>query len=131
MNEKNITPPEKHHPIDVHKMRMPQENLMAVHHTHTGVILGVLILVLFLIFAGLVLWGRTLQTQVPVVEKTPIVNREPETPRSVADVQILQTTSPSDELSAIEADLSSTNLDSLTTDLNQADRELNAATVTP
>lgn len=102
------------------------ENLNETHHTKLGPILGVLILILVLILAGLFLWGRTMNEPVTPVE-TPIVNNEPETTRAVADQQIFETLSPSDELDAIDADISATNLDSLDTELGTIDVELDAA----
>jgi hypothetical protein len=100
-----------------------------VHHAHLGPILGVLVLILALILGGLFLWGSILNKQVsePVVE---IPNNEPETPRAIADAQILDTTSPSDELSAIQADLESTNLELLDQDFQAMDAELDAALTT-
>lgn len=96
------------------------------HQSHLGVILGILVLVLALIFGGLYLWGSLLHEQDTLIPAVPIVNNEPETPRATTDAQILDTESPSDELDAIEADLSSTNLDSLDTDIITIDAELNA-----
>lgn len=93
----------------------------AVH----GPVIAVLFIVLLLIFIGLVLWGRMLteeQKKQPL--DFPIVNNEPETPRAVADTQILETISSSDELSTIEADLESTNLDVGGADLTTLDAEL-------
>lgn len=98
------------------------------HHGHVGAILGVLIIVLILILGGLYLWGSTLSTNENAarVERT-IPNNEPETPRANADRQILNTTSSSNELDAISADLESTNLDSLDAELNQIEAEMNAS----
>ncbi len=107
-------------------MHMPDQSPQE-HHTHLGAILGILLLALALIFGGLYLWGGMLHEQnIPAPEPT-LLNTEPETPRATTDAQILDTLSPSDELDAIDADLSSTNLDSLDTDLTTIDTELNAA----
>ncbi len=95
------------------------------HHAHLGPILGVIVIVLVLIFVGLNLWGGLLSKEIETVIPEPIVNNEPETPRAVADTQILGTLSPSDDLSAIEADVSSTNFDSLETDITAIDVEFN------
>lgn len=108
------------HHEDMHE---PSDSL--THHTHFGPILGVLLIALALILGGLVLWGSRLPKDMPALE-APIPNNEPETPRATADAQILETLSPSDELDAIDADLSSTNLDSLDTELNTIDAELGA-----
>lgn len=97
------------------------------HHSHIGPILGVLIIMLVLILGGLYLWGSMLSQEASVMEEKTLINNEPETPRADADTQILETLSPSDEISAIEADLSATNLDSLDSDLVTIDAELGAA----
>lgn len=107
-------------------MHMPA-SLTSRPHAHIGPILGVLVIMLALILGGLYLWGETLSTKVPVITPEPIVNNEPETPRAVADTQILETLSPSDDLDAIEADVNSTNFDSLDTDFTAIDTEINAA----
>ncbi len=107
------------------EMHMPTP-VGAVRHSHTGPILGILVIALVLIFIGLYLWGGMLGPQVEPIQEVPIVNNEPETPRAVADQAILETLSPSDEVSAIEADLSSTNFDSLDAELTTIDAELDA-----
>ena len=109
------------------EMKMPSSNITESHHSHIAPILGVLIIMLVLILVGLYLWGGMLSKEQSVIEDTPIVNNEPETPRAEADVQIYETLSPSDELEAIEADLDGTNLDTLDADLNAIDAELDEA----
>ncbi len=115
--------------IDIHEMRMP-ENLNESHHSHLGPVLGALILALVLILGGLYLWGSKLNQEATPTPET-IINNEPETPRAAADQAIMETVSTSDELSAIEADLGSTNLDVLDTDITTIDAELNAALSVP
>ncbi len=97
-----------------------------MHQSHQGPLLGILVILLVLILTGLYLWGGMLSQQSEPIQELPIVNNEPETPRAVADQAILETLSPSDELSAIEADLQSTNLDTIDSDLTPIDAELNA-----
>jgi len=109
------------------EMEMPSPHIAESHHSHVAAILGVLIIMLVLILIGLYLWGGILSEEQAVIDETPIVNNEPETPRAEADVQIYETLSPSDELEAIEADLDGTNLDTLDADLNAIEAELNAA----
>jgi len=109
------------------EMKMPTKPLTETHHSHVGPILGVLIIILVLVLAGLYLWGGMLSKEQTRMNERTIVNNEPETPRAEADVQILNTLSPSDELDAIEADLDGTNFDSIDQDLNSIDAELNAA----
>jgi len=53
------------------------------------------------------------------------INREPESTTAYTQVEILNTLSNSDELSAIEADLESTNLDFLLQEINAIETELN------
>lgn len=99
-----------------------------ISHAHAGPIIGVLSLMLILILGGLYVWGEMLSKESKVVPvEVPIINNEPETPRAAADTQILEIMSPSDEISAIEADLESTRLDSVDADLNTIDAEFNAA----
>ncbi|MDA8596804.1 hypothetical protein N9L26_00525 [Candidatus Pacebacteria bacterium] len=97
-----------------------------------GVILGVLIVLLILILAGLYLWGTTLKNDNAVV--TPITerpsaeeNNEPESTTAEAQTETFTAVSTSDELSAIEADIESTNLDSLDAELTAIEAELEAS----
>ena len=82
---------------------------------------------LVIILIGLYLWGGMLAEETPLPVETPIVNDEPETPRATADTEIMETLSPSDDLGAIEADISSTNFDLIEADLTAIDAEFNAA----
>lgn len=109
------------------EMKMPSAPLTESHHSHIGPVLGVLIIILVLVLAGLYLWGGMLSKENIETEQRQIINNEPETPRAEADVQNFETLSPSDELEAIEADLDGTNLDSIDDELNVIDAELNAA----
>jgi hypothetical protein len=99
--------------------RIPQ----SPHHFPIAPILGVLLIMVVLCLGGLYIWGSLLSKDAETPMPLPI-NNEPETPRAVVDTQILETTSPSDDLSAIEADLNSTNFDSLDTDLITIDTEM-------
>jgi hypothetical protein len=94
--------------------------------SHNGPVLGVLVLMLVLILGGLYLWGGELKKQEQQIVQPPIINNEPETPRAEADVDILNTLSSSDELDALQADITNTNLDSINADLNTVDAETNA-----
>lgn len=106
-------------------MHIPKEYEHAPKKVHTGPILAVIIILLLIVLMGLYLWGGTLSKDVPLFP--PTVNNEPETPRAIADLQILQTVSSSDELSALEADIMSTNLDGLDTEMSLVEAELEAA----
>ena len=129
MSEEENTP-QQHTKIDTSVMKMPGGK---IHHSHLGPILGILLIVLVVIAVGLYLWGANLVEKAPAtdrVERT-IENNEPETPRANADMQILGTVSSSNEISAIEADVMSTNLDSLDSDIADAERELLNASKAP
>lgn len=95
------------------------------HHGNLGLMLGALILLVVIILGGLYLWGQSLSKNDPAFQERVIPNNEPETPRAIVDTQILETLSPSDDLGAIEADLNSTNLDSIDADMTTIDAELN------
>ncbi len=94
---------------------------------HTGPVLAILIIVLVLILGGLYIWGALLSKDTPLYEEPSLINNEPETPRAEADRQIFEIVSPSDDLSAIETDIESTNLDTLDTDVHTIGIELDAA----
>lgn len=96
-------------------------------HARLGPILGMIILILALVLGGLFLWGSMLANKEAGQPLPPIVNNEPETPRAAADTQILETTSSSDELSAIEADIESTNLDLIEQDLQAISNEFDGS----
>jgi len=108
------------------EMRMP-DGPGEPQPSHVGPILGVLIVVLVLILAGLYLWGATLSEKQEQTVPRQIENNEPETVRAEADAQILDTVSTSDELGSIEADLESTSIDGLDAELDEIDRELDSA----
>lgn len=132
MDEQNVNTTEMAPEIDTTAEHVPEENLMEKHHTHMGPVLGALIVALVLILVGFYLWGSQLSKNAELIDTmpaptpVPFQNTEPETPRDAADAQTLETVSSSDEISAIEADLESTNLDTLTDGLDQAERELDA-----
>lgn len=99
-----------------------------VHHAHVGSILGILVVVLVLILGGLYIWGAMIaknNASAPVGRTIP--NNEPETTRANADRQIMDTTSSSNDLNAIYADLESTNLDTLDNELDQVANEIQSA----
>ena len=115
------------------KMKMPTESNyqtgseQATKETK-GVFLIGMIAALVVILVGLIYWYLTAQTPVAVVE-TPLrptaeMNKEPETTTATAQTESFGAMSTSDELGAIEADLESTNLDTLDSELIQIDTEL-------
>lgn len=119
------------------ELKMPEERFGVTEShektSYVGIILGVLIVVLMLILAGLYMWSQLLQNQSPAVvpqesaRPTAEQNNEPESTNAEADVQVLQTMSTSDEISTIESDLDSTNLDGIDAELTAIDAELDAA----
>jgi hypothetical protein len=100
------------------------------HHAHVGPLLGILVIVVVLIFSGLYLWGAMLGKESGTREFTPrtLPNNEPETTRAVTDQDILKTMSPSNEIDALYADIESTNLDTLDSELDQIEAELRHVT---
>ena len=87
-----------------------------------------LFVVLGFILGGLYYW-YSISTQPLVTDLSPTrptleTNKEPETPTATAQVDSLTVMSTSDELGAIEADLLSSDLDSLETEINQIEAEL-------
>jgi len=112
------------------ELKMPEENFGGAQESKQpsflGITLGLLIIALVVILGGLYLWGEELQKQATplpdeVTRPTAEENNEPESNNAEADVQVLETLSTSDEIAAIEADLESTNLDTLTNDLPTID----------
>ena len=101
-------------------------SLIEGHHTKLGPVLGILVIVLVLIVGGLYLWGASLNQEAENIPPRAIENNEPETPRAQADAQILSTVSSSDSLDAIETDVTSTNLDSIDTELSEIEQEFAA-----
>ena len=96
-------------------------------HAALGPIIAVLVLILVVILGGLYMWGSAL-TRTDITPAAPINtgldNREPETPRTKADVQINSTLSSSDDLGAIKSDLESTELENLDQELDAIYNEL-------
>ena len=119
--------------ISTEEFKMPEEKFgitkLQEPPSHFGIILGVLIVVLAILLGGLYLWSTSLQVPVvaPVVQRpTPEENNEPESNNAEADVQILQTLSTADEITAIEADIDSTNLEEMDAELQAIEAELDA-----
>src|SRR5690348_1900241 len=98
------------------ELKMPEESFgrakapNMVEHSYSGVIIGLLILVLMAILAGIYLWSRTLLAvpSEPLISTstrpTAAQNKEPESNNARADAETLQAMSTSDEISAIESD---------------------------
>ncbi len=101
----------------------------AVTH-HYGLIIGILGAALLVILVGLFFWYQASQLppapQAAPGRPTPEMNNEPESTTAEAQTESFGAMSTSDEIDAIEADLESTNLDSLESELIQIETELNA-----
>lgn len=135
MNEnQNLHQPPEFSPEE---LKMPDEVLAhpeSAHHGRLAIILVLLIIALVLILGGLYLWYlNAFQTVsepfVPTepAREVPAMPNEPEMQNADATIQQLETVSTSNEISVLEADIESTNLDSIDAELNAIDAELNAA----
>lgn len=97
---------------------------------HRGVVIAILAGALVILAVGIFLWYRAMNTTpapLPVPARpTAEMNNEPESTTAEAQTESFGAMSTSDELDAIEADLGSTNLDSLDSELIQIETELNA-----
>jgi hypothetical protein len=91
-------------------------------------ILLTLVVLLLVVLAGLYYWQQLLTTTplVPSASLRPTAeqNQEPESTTARAQTDIISTLSTSNEITAIEADLGSTNLNSLDSELQAIDAEL-------
>jgi hypothetical protein len=115
------------------EMKMPEENfgtaVTQTHPSYIGIVLGILIIVLVLILAGLYMWGEMLKKQQEqmmfneTMQSTTEENNGPESQNTEAST----TLSTSDEINAIEADLDSTDLDDLDAEFTAIDAELEAS----
>lgn len=119
------------------EMKMPENtNTQEMHVEDTSVVnaplLITLTIVLLVLLGGMYYWFGTLENEEisvqPTIERPTVEeNNEPESTTAEAQTETIQTTSTSDEISAIEADVEATNLDSLDAELNAIDAELEAA----
>lgn len=120
------------------ELKMPEENFgvssipSEEHSSQLGLILGILIVFLMLILAGLFLWGEYLHQstttppeEVPVERPTAQENNEPESTNAEAQVETMSALSTSDELGAIKADLSGTDVENITVEETAIEAELN------
>lgn len=87
-------------------------------------VIGLAVVGAAVLIGSVYLWNGMHEKPIELAPQVTRINNEPETPRATADVQILETMSPSDELSAIVADIESTKLDTLDTEMSTIDAEL-------
>ncbi|MCA9359637.1 hypothetical protein KC850_01210 [Candidatus Kaiserbacteria bacterium] len=96
-----------------------------------GPLLFSLAILLIVILGGMYFWFNSLDTTPAptVTSERPSAeeNNEPESTTAEAQTDTMLTTSTSDEISAIEADIEATNLESLDAELDAIDAELEAA----
>jgi hypothetical protein len=97
-----------------------------------GPLLLMLTVLLVLILSAMYYWFSTMSTPVnpvsPTVERPTVEeNNEPESTTAEAQTETMLTTSPSDDLNAIEADLATTNLENLDTEMIAIEAEMNAS----
>ncbi|MEZ4194828.1 MAG: hypothetical protein R3B53_00285 [Candidatus Paceibacterota bacterium] len=111
--------------------QMPTESEVDTAVTeHKGLTIIMLLVALVVILIGLVYWYQAMNREVPMQEvpmrPTYETNNEPESTTAEAQVDSFGVMSTSDELGTIEADLESTNLDSLEAEMIQIEEELQA-----
>ena len=118
------------------EMHMPEDNYIESEPTTNTIplmpiiLIGV-ILLLIGILGGLLWWGSTFFSPISVATPEPVAtrptaeqNNEPESTNAEADVQVIRTLSPSNELSAIKADLFATDVDSVDKEMSVIDQTL-------
>lgn len=117
------------------EMKMPDErfgeHVVQTPPSLAGIVLSVLIVLLIMILGGLYMWGTEIQktfrapeVSIPTARPTSTQNKEPESTNAKATVETLQAMSTSNEISAMQADLESTLIDTNQTDLNAIDEVL-------
>lgn len=123
-------------PTDPQPPASPRSSLAggADDRTKSSFSLAIFFLVIALIgiLGGLAWWAHlgeeTSPVSTPLAERpTAAENNEPESTTAKAQVETMQTVSPSDSLSAIESDIENTQLNSLGAELEAIEAELEAA----
>ena len=125
--------------MDNVELKMPEDNFIETEPETNktsvmSLVLFGIILLLIGILGTLLWWGSTLLTpeldqtnNTEALRPTPEENNEPESTTAEARVQALQTVSSSDEISAIEADLMSTTVGDIESELRAIDTLLQEA----
>lgn len=129
-SENNNLPPR----FDASELKMPNgEAGEALHRDEKkiGLIIILLVIALGLILVGLFLWYKAAFAPLaePLSEErfVPEMPNEPEMPNAEAEIQRLETVSTSNDTAAIEADLLSTDLSTLDSEMLSIENELDAA----
>jgi hypothetical protein len=111
-----------------------ENELVAPVHTESvtnGPILVLLVVLLLAILGGMYRWFVLLDNDMPTINDglrpTAEQNNEPESTTAEARAEAMGVVSNSNEIPAIEADIDSTDLDSLESELNAIEAELDAA----
>lgn len=120
--------------VDNVEMHMPEGSLAipegeSDQKIANGPIIVLLVVLLIFIIGGMYWWYTQMQNSAPLpvpTRPTAEQNNEPESTTAEAQVETMQAVSSSDEVGAIEADLESTNLDSLDAELQAIESELDA-----
>lgn len=92
----------------------------------SGPIIGIVVLVIALLLGALYLWSSMLvpATTEPVVEETPVTTEPEEAPVLDPKTEAYGNTSASDEMTAIEADVESTDLEGLDAEMTAMEAEM-------
>lgn len=121
--------------ISEDELKMPEDasaHVMPDKPSYLGIILGALIIILILLLGGLYLWSTTLEplpTADTTTRPTAEENNEPESTNAEANVETAGALSTSNELDAIEADLSSTNVNTVDADILTIDEAIDMETM--
>lgn len=134
-NNNNIKEPD----FSGEEMKMPESavpetpNATGEEKSSMGFVIAILAILLIAILAGLFYWYTLIMQQAntpapaPATRPTAEENNEPESTTAEVETEAMNVVSTSDELSVIEADIESTDLDSLDAELQAIDAELDAA----
>jgi len=104
----------------------PEKNNDLTQRASPRAVLAFFIVLIVLIVGGLYVWGSQLTPSdlSDTENRVTYTNNEPETTRANADIQASAVLSSSDEVSAIEADISSTNITGADSDMDSMGAEL-------
>jgi hypothetical protein len=102
---------------------IPQMEERASKPSSVGPFVGIIIVILVIVLGGLYFWGQRLDksSNEPVIPEDTMTG----SPAEDDSIEMLETQGLSDEISDIEGDLNTTNLDNLDQGLQQIESELN------
>lgn len=95
-----------------------------------GPVFGIIIIVILIVLAGFYFWGASLQNQIMPAQQneqatTTQAAEAPQQATETVSTDVGTPLSSSDDLSAIESDLNSTDLNNLDAEMNSIDSDLN------